>query len=545
MLISRLLTILFLLGIGGSIGLLLWLAWRDRRLRRETDETPNPGHEANRWLRLVGALFLIGALAVLGMHSYWALWADGNQPFVEARQARDARNRRIEESGLRGWIFDRHQRVDTMLAGYRAVGDEMVRTYPLKDAAVHVLGYFSILRGSASAELAYADRLRSDLQTWNLFSGEDVVGEDLTLTLDARLQQVAAEALMATKKHGAAVVLSVETGDVLAMVSSPSFDPPAVDVDAVWTALRQDPTQPFVNRALNQYYLPGSTFKVIVAASALEHGMEDATFLCSRQGYRPGGTTRPIYDDKGPDEVHGKVGLAEALRVSCNQYFAQLGVELGHERLAKTARRFGFRVHETPDEARERLFEAGVWANPDEDFRRVFRPNASRLVLSRRTSAPDLAFESYGQSFIQVTPLHMALVAATIANPEGKMMCARLDTLYEPREFKRVLAPPEAQKLRAMMRQVTGHPGGTAYAAFSSMRVLNVDTGGKTGTAQFAVNEKEHRVDSWFIGFAPVNAPQIAYAVVVAGGGYGAEAAAPIAATIVREAVRLDLVKMK
>jgi cell division protein FtsI/penicillin-binding protein 2 len=430
--------------------------------------------------------------------------------------------------------------VETVLAGYRLVGDEMVRTYPLKDAAVHVVGYFSILRGSAGAELAYADRLRSDLSTWNLFSGKDVVGEDLTLTLDANLQRAAAEALNATGKSGAAVVLSVATGDVLAMASSSSFDPHDIDVNLVWSQLRQDPNQPFVNRVLNQYYLPGSTFKVIVAASALEHGFEDARFICSRQGYITPGTNRPIYDDLGPQEVHGRIGLADALRVSCNQYFAQLGVALGYERLAKTAQRFGFRVHATPEEARERLFDSDVWVNPDEAFRRVFRLNASRLVLSNRTSASDLAFESYGQSFIQVTPLQMALVAAAIASADGKMMAVRLDTLYEPRELRRVLAPPEAEKLRAMMRLVTSHPGGTAYAAFSPVRRLRVETGGKTGTAQFAMGN-EHRVDSWFIGFAPVDAPQIAYAVVVAGGGYGAETAAPIAAGIVREAIRLGL----
>jgi cell division protein FtsI/penicillin-binding protein 2 len=492
-------------------------------------------------------MFLVIAAALGSLHTYWALFASGpldeDPTFVQIQQRRDARNRRIEERGLRGWIFDRHGDVAESLAGYRLSGDDMVRTYLMGESAVHIVGYFSLLRGSAGAELAYAPRLRSNLVDWNPFSNKDVVGEDVTLTLDRRLQDVAARQLGQTGKPGAVVVIQVPTGDVLAMASFPGFDPHRIDIDGVWTQLRGDSSQPFVNRALNQYYLPGSTFKLIVAASALEQGWTNPKFVCSAQGYRPTQTSQPIYDDQGPNEVHGRIGLAEALRVSCNQYFAQLGVKLGYQQLAKTAEHFGFHVDASPEQAKERRFDSELWGNREAPFRRVYSPAASRLVLSKHTSIVDIAFESYGQGYIQVTPLHLALVAGAIANG-GQMMAARLDHLYEARPLRRVLSGAEASDLRAMMLAVTEHPGGTAFRAFSGLRAGGVHTAGKTGTAQFAIGQTS-RVDSWFVGFAPADHPQICYAVVVEGGGYGSEAAAPIAAALVEAAERAHLLRPK
>ncbi|MBI3949420.1 MAG: hypothetical protein HY314_03085, partial [Acidobacteria bacterium] len=479
-------------------------------------------------------------LTLMGVHSYWALFAAGpldeDATFVQNQQRRDARNRRIEERGLRGWIFDRHQDVATSLAGYRLNRDDMLRIYMLGEDAVHVVGYASLLRGSAGAEYAYANRLRSSLSSWNPLSRKDVVGEDVKLTLDRGLQQVAAAELRRVGKPGAVVVIHVQSGDVLAMASFPTFDPNRIEVDAVWNQLRNDGSQPFVNRALNKYYLPGSTYKVIVAASALGQGWTNPKFICSAQGYRPTPSSQPIYDDQGPSEVHGRIGLAEALRVSCNQYFAQLGVKLEYQQLAKTAEQFGFHVDETPEQARERRFSGELWSNQEASFQRVYSPHASRLVLSRRTTLVDLAFESYGQGFVQVTPLHMALVAAAIANG-GQMMTARVDYYYQPQQVRRTLSAMDAESLRAMMVAVTEHPSGTAYRAFSGLRANGIYTAGKTGTAQFTLAENP-RVDSWFIGFAPADQPQIAYAVVVEGGGYGAETAAPMAAAVVEAAHR-------
>lgn len=540
---ARVLTSLFLAGLMGSVCSAVYLAWQRRHQQHARSSAASLAAEANRWLRLVGGASLGVALALLGMHGYWALWAAGplgeDSAFVSIQRRRDARNRRIEEQGLRGWIFDRHHDVSTCLAGYRLRGEEMVRTYRLGADAVHVVGYFSLLRGSAGAELAYAHRLRSSLGRWAPFSSNEIVGEDVTLTLDSRLQMVAAEELRRRGKPGAVVIIHVQTGDVLAMVSWPGFDPHQIEVDSVWSQLRSEASQPFVNRALNQYYLPGSTFKVIVAAAALEQGWTNPVFVCSAQGYWPTETGKPIYDDHGPAEAHGRIGLIEALRVSCNQHFAQLGVKLGYKRLAETARRFGFHVDQMPAQAQERRFDGELWCHPEPAFQRVYRPHASRLVLSPQMAAVDIAFESYGQGFVQVTPLHMALVVGAIAN-RGQMMAARLDRLCPPKVLRQSLSASTAERLGALMMAVTEHPGGTAFRAFSGLRAKGLRTAGKTGTAQFALGPSP-RVDSWFIGFAPADTPQIAYAVVVEGGGYGAETAAPIAATLVDVAQRNQL----
>lgn len=505
---------------------------------------PGSGQQMNRWLEALRSSLVLAVFIVLGTHAYWALMAAGpvreDPVFVQMRRTRDQRNRRIEESGLRGWILDRTGAVENHLAGYRFSGEELIRNYPLGSAAVHVVGYHGLLRGSAGAESAFAKRLRSSLSTWNLFDTRGVVGEDVRITLDRELQRAAAEQLEHTGKPGAVVLVEVETGGVLAMASTPGFEPAAVDNDARWNQLRADPLQPFVNRALNQYYLPGSTFKTVVAASALENGMEEQVFDCRRGGYLPPGARLAILDDGGENEIHGRIGLADAIRFSCNQYFAQLGVLLGYQRLARVISNFGFIVHATPQQSRDRRVDDGAWNSDDIDFVRVFNPHASRVVLGRDTTPVDLALEAIGQGYIQATPFQMCMVAASLANPRGEMLAVRLDVGRSPVVRRRVLTPTLAEALRGHLRGVANRPGGTAYEALSPLLREGVSSGGKTGTAQFERGE-DHRVDSWFIGFAPAESPKIACAVVVEGGGYGGKVAAPIAATLFGMSARRGL----
>lgn len=536
---TRFWTIVFLLGVTVSVGLLSYLSWRERRRWRIRMTPAMASHGTAVWLRWIGLIACLFYAGLIGMHGHWSFFAAGplaeNEAFVQQQQRRDMRHRRIEEIGLRGWIFDRAHSVASGLAGYRWDGDTMKRVYMIGERAVHVVGYSSMLRRRAGIELAYDSRLSSRLSRWQLLSRRAFVGEDVVLTLDRELQTLASDQLAQTKKPGAVVVIQVQTGDVLAMASSPTFDPHAIDHDDVWNQLRRDPGKPFLNRALHEYYLPGSTFKVIVAATALAHGWSNPKFVCTAQGYRPPGTTKVIYDDRGPGQAHGQIDLGTALRVSCNQYFAQLGVKLGSRRLAETAEQFGFRRDETPEQARERQFDTRLWNESQAAFLRVFRPNASRLVLSDQTTAGDLAFQAYGQGFVQVTPMHMALVTSAIAN-DGQMMSARLDAQSEPQSLRRVLSVHDARTLQAMMMGVT-EPGGTAFGPFAALRARGVRAAGKTGTAQF-IQESKTRLDSWFIGLAPPAQPQIAYAIVVEGGGYGSETAAPIAAALVETAAR-------
>jgi cell division protein FtsI/penicillin-binding protein 2 len=469
----------------------------------------------------------------------------------------------MEEIGLRGWVFDRRKKAseagnskvtsptkdrrsqlddDSVLAGYRVKNDSILRHYPLGADAAHLIGYSTIIRGSAGVELAYEGLLRPKPGKLKGLWTPSMMGDDLTLTVDSRLQRAASALLAQTGLAGAIVVLSVLTGDVLALASSPTFDPVAVEDDERWQEVSSGTSQRLVNRTLRRYYLPGSTFKTIIAAAALENGMADATFRCAKEGYRPGGTIRPIYDDGGVNEVHGTIGLTEALRVSCNQYFAQLGVALGPERLSEMAKKFGFQVDAAPDATREPRYDDDVWDNKEKNFRRLFSPSLSRLVLSNKIGTYDLALESYGQGYLQVTPLQMALVAQAMAHPSGQMMAPRLDFLSEPRVLRESMSAKNAAQVRAMMAEVTTHPAGTAVSAFAQLYRAGIATGGKTGTAQFETAQG-HRVDSWFIGFAPLNDPQIAYAVVVEGGGYGGRVAAPMAAVLVNDALRLGIIR--
>lgn len=579
---ARYLSLVFLVLLVLAVWRAALLCWAERR--RTERPTPQPGAGASpadpvkttlsslsasvtRWLNGLRAVFIVSGIAVLIAHGYWAFFVSGplgeSESYMRSKRLYDQRNRRLEEIGLRGWIFDRRKKEldesssgrrqgsaaeririeeESLLAGYRLEGDSLTRYYPLGPDAASIIGYHTLVRGSSGAELAYNNLLRPRRGRLADLWKTRLVGEDVILTLDARLQRAAAQALRRTGRPGAVVVLSVEDGDILAMASMPTFDPRTVEDDAAWEQLVSDPAQRLINRAVRQYYLPGSTFKTLVAVAALENGWKDLTFTCSREGYRPGGSSRPIYDDGGPGEGHGRIGLADALRVSCNQYFAQLGVMLGADRLAETARRFGFHIDPAPESARDPKFADDLWTNQDRSFERIFSPNVSRLVLSPTMGAYDVALESYGQGFVQVTPLQMALLAQAVAHPRGEMMAPRLDFLQPPRVLARPLSAATAARMRALLTAVTSQPGGTATSAFASLRRQGVLTGGKTGTAQIET-PGGRRVDSWFIGFAPSERPQIAYAIVVEGGGYGGAVAAPIAAEIVKEALDAGIVR--
>ncbi len=518
--------------------------------------------------RLGYAKWAIGLLLIsaYGFHCYWALFATGpwrvDAAFAGLKDRRDQRTRRESESSLRGWIYDRHGDARHALARYRYLNGQVIRDYPLGVAASHLVGYATLERGDACLEKAVAPR-SPDPATggwWEAAltlvreSPPPPVGPDLRTTIDAELQREAWSQI--AERQAAVVMLDPISGELLAMANSPGYDPAYAELDDRWKTIVDDGrAKPLVNRALGEYYLPGSTLKTMTAAAAIDARLDGLSFTCRAEGWTPPGSRRPIRDDQG--EAHGTIGLTDAFALSCNQYFAQLGVELDRQRLAEAADRFGFRVFSNPDDSIGSGRQENLWNTGSRVISSVLAPVNSTFVSGRTTTKYDLALEAIGQGFVQATPLQMALVAAAAANPKGMIPRPSIEAGRQPTYLTQAMSPQTAQRMRQLMAGVVRR--GTARGAFGGQ----ITVGGKTGTAQRQVTvydpvtgkpllyrdsqgrerqRKELRIDSWFIGFAPLDRPRIAFAVVVEGGGYGAQTSAPIAANLLRRASQLGLI---
>lgn len=399
---------------------------------------------------------------------------------------------------------------------------KFLRVYEKGPLFAHTVGHYSIRFGRGGLERSYNDELTGsggvitmqDLGDRLLGAGEK--GDILTLSIDSRVQQAAFDALQGRK--GAIVALDPVSGQILAMASTPSFDPNPLSQhssqgqEQTWKALQADASKPMLNRATASTYAPGSTFKLITAAAALESGRGVGTAYPSVKTYRPPQTDKDI-GNFGGSTCGGD--MAAALRVSCNTYFAQLGVEVGGDKLNETARKFGFT-------------EA-----PPLDIRAV----ASKMPSDKDLRSPAFAAQSaIGQYNVAATPLQMALVAAGIANG-GKIPVpvlvkqirdARGDVVEqtEAEIWKEAISKETAATLRDLMVSVV-ESGTGRNAAIPGVRIA-----GKTGTAQ--VGRAGDDTLSWFVAFAPADAPRIAIAVVVEGAGdprneTGGRLAAPMA----------------
>jgi len=286
-----------------------------------------------------------------------------------------------------------------------------------------------------------------------------------------------------------------------------------------------------------------------------------------------------IFDDGGPGEVHGKIGIDQAYEVSCNQYFAQMGVRLGPERLKRAAQLLGIGAYDTPAEALRGRKEPELWNASSDAIKRALAPREATIVTGKQVTKYDLALIGYGQGYAgQMTPFQMALAAATIGNADGKLMKPKIEFNLAPQAFNQVLSPAVAGQLRQIMGLVTGGPSGTARGVFAPVKAAGINTGGKTGTAQKVVpvydaktgqpktrhrvekdnkgniireydevimDEEHPRIDGWFLCIAPLEKPQLAIAVIVEGGGYGSRSAAPLAAALVMKARDLGYLRVR
>jgi cell division protein FtsI/penicillin-binding protein 2 len=525
----------------------------------------------NRGLRALRWLFVVLSLALFAFHVYWAQYAaERNEKFQELSY-KDLRTRRLSESTLRGWILDRSGRLDQPLAYYRRDSSgEIHREYPLDKALSHIFGSD---RGDPGLE-----RALFGVQSGAMPEALDVVrgrtmqfrgNQDVRLTIDRTLQLAAVDQLKG--KHGAVVVLNPQTGEVLALYSEPSYSLKDVEDESTWIRLEANQRDnPLVSRALGAYYIPGSTFKTVTMTAAFLAGIQDTEFTCSSGGFQASPGANPILDDGGPGEVHGRIGIETAFEVSCNQYFAQMGVKLGTERLKHAAQLLGIGTYDTPAEALRGRKEPEIWNASTDAIKRALAPREATIVTGKDVNRYDLALMGYGQGYAgQMTPFQMALAASTIGNMEGKLMKAKIEYNRPPEVFKQVLPTSDGAQMRSIMNLVTGGPSGTARGVFAPIKAAGINTGGKTGTAQKVVPlydaktgepktrhriekdnrgnvireydevimDNEHpRIDAWFLCIAPIEKPQIAIAVIVEGGGYGSKSAAPIAAALVLKA---------
>jgi penicillin-binding protein 2 len=328
---------------------------------------------------------------------------------------------------------------------------------------------------------------------------------------------------------------------------------------------------------LGAYYIPGSTFKTVTMTAAFIAGEQDTEFTCSGGGYYAGPGANPIFDDGGAGEVHGRIGIDQAYEVSCNQYFAQMGVKLGPERLKRAAQLLGIGTYDTPSEALRGRKEPEIWNASSDAIKKAMAPREATIVTGKQVTKYDLALMGYGQGYAgQMTPFQMSLAAATIGNMDGKLMKPKLEFNIPPQAYNQVVSAQTAAQLRSIMGLVTGGPRGTARGVFAPVKAAGINTGGKTGTAQKVIPvynpktgeivtrhrvekdnrgniireydeivlDQEHpRIDAWFLCIAPLEKPQLAIAVIVEGGGYGSKSAAPIAAALVMKAKDLGYFK--
>ncbi|MBI2088588.1 MAG: penicillin-binding protein 2 [Deltaproteobacteria bacterium] len=391
------------------------------------------------------------------------------------------------------------------------------------------------LRGRSGGQQVEVDALGRRVRV--LHAVEDVPGQNVHLTLDRDLQETAHHALEG--KDGAVVALDVNSGAILAMVSTPGYDPNVFARGVTgeeWRTLTQDSAHPLNNRAIQGQYPPGSTFKIVLAIAGLEEGViqPETTFFC------PGSLTvgNRVFRDwkKGG---HGAVNLHKGLTESCDVYFYLLGQKLGPDRIAKYARALGLGQptgieldHEKP----------GLIPDTEWKKRRLGQPWFPG-------ETPSMAI---GQGYVNVTPLQMANLTAAVANGgtlyrpwfvrKIESLDGRLIREYGPEIISTLnLKESTLEHIRKALQDAVNSGSGTGGRAKSNLIMI----AGKTGTAQvaemkgaFVKSENlayKIRDHAWFVAFAPVEKPEIAVAVLVEHGGHGGAAAAPVAKKIIEK----------
>lgn len=415
----------------------------------------------------------------------------------------------------------------------QAPGDSDVkfqRQYPTGDLFAQITGYHTFGLGSTQLETTESDVLTGDTLTQQVRAIEDLLGRSndnsgsIRLTLREDMQAVSK--FLLGEREGSIVMIEVETGAIVSMWSYPSFDPNLVadpDYDAAFdylTELQDDDRDPLLANAYQQRYMPGSTFKVLTTGAALDFGVISLeSFWPDEREYVPPQTTDPIHNYAG--SLCGG-DLTEVFRRSCNTPFARTAIELGPERFQEGIARWGVGEELPIDLPRPAASTIGNFENIDDNL-------------------PLLAIRGFGQNDDQMVPLHMAMVAATVAN-DGEMMKpyvvdaevdhgGRVIRETKPEVWKRPISRSTAEILQGLMTKVA--ESGTASCCIALEDGISVAA--KTGTAQLNGPGEPERSHAWIIAFAPVEQPKYAVAVMLKGtdaeisAGTGGRLAGPIA----------------
>lgn len=455
------------------------------------------------------AVFLMALFLLMTAYGAYSITTSGNRWFSSSLNT-FARQKR--SNVIAGDLIDRN---GVVLARTR----EDTRVFPTdvqtRSALVHVTGDAG---GSVPKSM---DRvLAAYLYGFNMsflerlscaVTGSPRKGDNVTLTVDSRLAAYAAS-LFPSGKAGAVVVMNYKTGEVLTEQSFPCFDP-----ENVTASVRSSAQKPFINRAIDGLNAPGSTFKIVTAAAALQNmpDYETRAFQCT--GLLQLGS-RTVTDagtrlDEGKITQHGQLVLRRAFQVSCNNTFAQIALELGDQKLLRTAEDFGF--------------------NDNFLFRDLIVENSSYPTKNRNEG--EIAWTGAGQSALLTSPLHMCMVASAVAH-DGVMMEPRIllsavaqngakRAEFSPRVYRRALSPEHAAILKEYMRSAVTSSGATGTAA----QIPGIKVCGKTGSAE---KDGQENTNAWFVGFLDEASAPYAIAVVVENAGGGGSVAAPIARQI-------------
>ncbi|MGH2581243.1 MAG: peptidoglycan D,D-transpeptidase FtsI family protein [Actinomycetota bacterium] len=493
----------------------------------------------DRLIRRLGAAMLALFVLLLGQVTYIQVVASER---LADNPANATRQLIAEYRVDRGSILAADGRTELALSRKSPGQLKYQRHYPQGPLYADITGYYSIIFGRSELEQSYNTYLSGDApelipQTLiDQVLGRPKRGATVVTTIDPAIQRAAEREL--GNLPGGVVAIDPHTGDVKAIVANPTYDPNELasqdpkQVRAAWDRLNSDPDEPLLSRAIDELYPPGSTFKLVTAAAALENGFgPDSTWPNPPVLDLPQ-TTATLENFGGEHCLGGasQITLAQALTISCNVVFGQIGLRLGGAKLADQAHAFGFAPDASSGDVPFDIpFQEGVF------------PEAS--YFSDRL--PAVALSAIGQDNVAANPMQMALVASAIANGGSQMRPRLVSEIrdpsgqvvesFAPEVFGQPISSQTAIQLTQMMVSVVQSGTGTAA------QIPGIEVAGKTGTAQHGEGLAPH---AWFVSFAPAQNPKIAVAVIVLdGGSLGSEAtggvlAAPIAKAVMEAALR-------